>query len=138
MHFVGVGGAGMSGYARAAHALGAEVTGSDGALSPYAERLQADGVLEVKVAVVVADCTWDWTGGRGGCWAVARRGGSRISGSRNTLSDVCSDLRIEFGETSAGSLGTAVAATFRPGLELHRVRECQRRSGRGRTLATGF
>jgi UDP-N-acetylmuramate--alanine ligase len=49
LHFVGVGGAGMSGYARAAHALGAEVTGSDGALSPYAERLQADGVLEVKV-----------------------------------------------------------------------------------------
>jgi len=49
LHFVGVGGAGMSGYARAAHALGAEVTGSDGALSPYAERLGADGVLEVKV-----------------------------------------------------------------------------------------
>src|SRR6202034_237851 len=49
LHFVGVGGAGMSGYARAAHALGAEVTGSDGALSPYAERLRADGVLEVKV-----------------------------------------------------------------------------------------
>src|SRR5271168_2613165 len=49
LHFVGVGGAGMSGYARAAHALGAEVSGSDGALSPYAERLQADGVLEVKV-----------------------------------------------------------------------------------------
>ena len=49
LHFVGVGGAGMSGYARAAKALGAEVTGSDGALSPYAERLRADGVLEVKV-----------------------------------------------------------------------------------------
>ena len=49
LHFVGVGGAGMSGYARAAHALGATVTGSDGALSPYAERLQADGVLEVKI-----------------------------------------------------------------------------------------
>jgi UDP-N-acetylmuramate--alanine ligase len=49
LHFVGVGGAGMSGYARAAHALGAEVTGSDGALSPYAERLRADGVLEVKI-----------------------------------------------------------------------------------------
>ena len=39
----------MSGYARAAHALGAEVTGSDGALSPYAERLRADGVLEAKI-----------------------------------------------------------------------------------------
>ena len=31
LHFVGVGGAGMSGYARAAHALGAQVSGSDGA-----------------------------------------------------------------------------------------------------------
>ena len=49
LHFIGVGGAGMSGYARAAHALGAEVTGSDGALSPYAERLRADGVLEAHI-----------------------------------------------------------------------------------------
>jgi UDP-N-acetylmuramate--alanine ligase len=49
LHFVGVGGAGMSGYARAAHTLGAEVTGSDGALSPYAERLRADGVLDVRI-----------------------------------------------------------------------------------------
>ena len=31
LHFVGVGGAGMSGYARAAHALGAQVSGSDAA-----------------------------------------------------------------------------------------------------------
>jgi UDP-N-acetylmuramate--alanine ligase len=45
LHFVGVGGAGMSAYARAAHALGATVSGSDGASSPYLERLQADGVL---------------------------------------------------------------------------------------------
>jgi UDP-N-acetylmuramate--alanine ligase len=49
LHFVGVGGAGMSGYARAAYALGAEVTGSDGALSSYAERLRVDGVLEAKL-----------------------------------------------------------------------------------------
>jgi UDP-N-acetylmuramate--alanine ligase len=49
LHFVGVGGAGMSGYARAAHALGATVTGSDSALSPYAERLRADSVLDVRV-----------------------------------------------------------------------------------------
>ena len=49
LHFVGVGGAGMSGYARAAHALGATVTGSDGALSPYVERLRADGVLEASI-----------------------------------------------------------------------------------------
>jgi UDP-N-acetylmuramate--alanine ligase len=49
LHFVGVGGAGMSGYARAAYALGAAVTGSDSTLSPYAERLAADGVLEARV-----------------------------------------------------------------------------------------
>ncbi|MHB8241396.1 MAG: UDP-N-acetylmuramate--L-alanine ligase [Solirubrobacteraceae bacterium] len=50
LHFVGVGGAGMSAYARAAHALGAEVSGSDGAgTSPYLQRLRDDGVLEAQV-----------------------------------------------------------------------------------------
>jgi UDP-N-acetylmuramate--alanine ligase len=49
MHFVGVGGAGISGYARAAHALGAQVSGSDSASSPYLERLAADGVLEASI-----------------------------------------------------------------------------------------
>ncbi len=49
LHFVGVGGAGMSGYARAAHALGAQVSGSDRADSPYLERLRADGVLEARI-----------------------------------------------------------------------------------------
>jgi UDP-N-acetylmuramate--alanine ligase len=49
LHFVGVGGAGMSGYARAAHALGASVSGSDGARTPYLERLEADGVLAAQI-----------------------------------------------------------------------------------------
>ncbi|MEA2202177.1 MAG: UDP-N-acetylmuramate--alanine ligase [Solirubrobacteraceae bacterium] len=49
LHFVGVGGAGMSGYARAASALGAQVSGSDAARTPYIERLGADGVLEAGV-----------------------------------------------------------------------------------------
>jgi UDP-N-acetylmuramate--alanine ligase len=49
IHFVGVGGAGMSGYARAAHALGAQVSGSDRAVSPYTERLAADGILEAHI-----------------------------------------------------------------------------------------
>ncbi len=49
LHFVGVGGAGMSGYARAAHALGAQVSGSDRADSPYLARLRADGVLEASL-----------------------------------------------------------------------------------------
>jgi UDP-N-acetylmuramate--alanine ligase len=49
LHFVGVGGAGMSGYARAARALGAEVSGSDGADGPYLQRLAADGVLRARI-----------------------------------------------------------------------------------------
>jgi UDP-N-acetylmuramate--alanine ligase len=44
LHLVGVGGAGMSGYARAALALGAEVSGSDRADGPALEALRRDGV----------------------------------------------------------------------------------------------
>ena len=49
MHLIGVGGAGMSGYARAAHALGASVTGSDRAESPYLLRLRDEGVLDASI-----------------------------------------------------------------------------------------
>jgi len=49
VHLLGVGGAGMSGYARAAFALGADVSGSDGADGPYLQRLAADGVLQATV-----------------------------------------------------------------------------------------
>ena len=45
LHFVGIGGAGMSGLALVAHALGARVTGSDRAAgSPYAGPLRAAGI----------------------------------------------------------------------------------------------
>src|SRR6201986_4234618 len=45
LHFVGIGGAGMSGLALVAHALGAAVTGSDRAAgSPYTGPLIAAGV----------------------------------------------------------------------------------------------
>ena len=49
LHFVGVGGAGMSGYARVARALGAQVSGSDAAGGPYLERLAEEGVLHASV-----------------------------------------------------------------------------------------
>ncbi len=49
IHLIGVGGAGMSAYARAAHALGASVTGSDAAESEYTRRLSADGVLDAAI-----------------------------------------------------------------------------------------
>ena len=45
LHLIGVGGAGMSAYARAARELGAEVTGSDRSDTPFARALVADGVL---------------------------------------------------------------------------------------------
>ena len=47
LHFVGIGGAGMSGLALIADALGAAVTGSDRASSPYLERVRAAGIAAV-------------------------------------------------------------------------------------------
>ena|SRR5215211_2643781 len=47
LHFVGIGGAGMSGLALVARALGAAVTGSDQADSPYCEGLRAAGIEPV-------------------------------------------------------------------------------------------
>jgi UDP-N-acetylmuramate--alanine ligase len=44
LHFIGIGGAGMSGLALVARELGAEVTGSDRADSSYCERLRAAGI----------------------------------------------------------------------------------------------
>jgi UDP-N-acetylmuramate--alanine ligase len=44
LHFVGIGGAGMSGLAIVAKALGADVTGSDRAESPYMVRLRERGI----------------------------------------------------------------------------------------------
>ena len=47
VHVLGIGGAGMSAYALAAQALGATVTGSDRAASPYLERVRAAGIAAV-------------------------------------------------------------------------------------------
>jgi UDP-N-acetylmuramate--alanine ligase len=47
LHFVGIGGAGMSGLALIAHALGAHVSGSDRAESSYTERLREHGIQPV-------------------------------------------------------------------------------------------
>ena len=47
LHFIGIGGAGMSGLAVVALALGAEVSGSDRAASPTLERLRAAGAATV-------------------------------------------------------------------------------------------
>jgi UDP-N-acetylmuramate--alanine ligase len=44
LHFVGIGGAGMSGLALVARQLGAEITGCDRAESPYTEMLKGAGI----------------------------------------------------------------------------------------------
>jgi UDP-N-acetylmuramate--alanine ligase len=44
LHFVGIGGAGMSGLALVANELGAQVTGSDRSESSYSARLEAAGI----------------------------------------------------------------------------------------------
>jgi len=44
LHFIGIGGAGMSGLALVAHALGARVTGSDRSDSTYCDRLRTAGI----------------------------------------------------------------------------------------------
>ena len=44
LHFVGIGGAGMSGLAVVSARLGAAVTGSDAAESPYLDRVRAAGI----------------------------------------------------------------------------------------------
>ena len=49
LHLVGVGGAGMSAYALAARALGAQVTGSDRAASPYTVALAERDVLQAAI-----------------------------------------------------------------------------------------
>jgi UDP-N-acetylmuramate--alanine ligase len=47
LHFVGIGGAGMSGLAVVSARLGASVTGSDAAESPYLSRVRAAGISVV-------------------------------------------------------------------------------------------
>ncbi len=45
LHFVGIGGVGMSGLALLAHQLGAAVTGADRVATPYSERLRSLGIV---------------------------------------------------------------------------------------------
>ncbi len=79
LHFVGVGGAGMSGYARAAHALGAQVSGIGQCAHPYLQRLAAMTACSTLGSARTGER--DRGGGRGGHLL---RGGRRRtpSGSR--------------------------------------------------------
>ncbi|MGH2848629.1 MAG: Mur ligase domain-containing protein, partial [Thermoleophilaceae bacterium] len=88
LHFVGIGGAGMSGLALVARVLGARVTGSDRADSPYCERLREAGIepaighdaanlpagAEVVVSTAIPDDNPELSAARAAGGAVLHRG----------------------------------------------------------------
>jgi UDP-N-acetylmuramate--alanine ligase len=88
LHFIGIGGAGMSGLALVARSLGASVTGSDRADSSYTERVRAAGVevsighaagavpagAEVVVSTAISDSNPELAAAREAGCAVLHRG----------------------------------------------------------------
>jgi UDP-N-acetylmuramate--alanine ligase len=100
LHFIAVGGAGMSGLALVCHRLGAEVSGSDRAESSYMERLRAAGLdprlghdaaqvpadAEVIVSTAIADDNPEL--------AVARERGQRVLHRGELLAELCAERRL--------------------------------------------
>lgn len=99
LHFIGIGGAGMSGLAAVAHRLGAEVTGSDRTDSSYLTRLRKDGIepvighaagnLPVDAEVVVSTAIHDDNPEL----ALARDRGSRVIHRSELLAELCRERR---------------------------------------------
>jgi UDP-N-acetylmuramate--alanine ligase len=100
LHFIAIGGAGMSGLALVCHELGAEVTGSDRAESTYIERLRAAGIepaighdaanvpddAEVVVSTAIGEENVEL--------AVARERGQKVVHRGALLAELCSRKRL--------------------------------------------
>jgi UDP-N-acetylmuramate--alanine ligase len=100
LHFVGIGGAGMSGLALVCRELGAAVTGSDRAESSYMERLRAAGLnpavghdaadlpdaAEVVVSTAIGDANPEL--------ALARQRGLRVLHRGELLAELCAEKRL--------------------------------------------
>jgi len=100
LHFVAIGGAGMSGLALVCHRLGAAVTGSDRAESSYMDRLRAAGLeprvghdadavpadAEVVVSTAVAEDNPEL--------ARARERGQTVLHRGELLAEVCAERRL--------------------------------------------
>jgi UDP-N-acetylmuramate--alanine ligase len=98
LHFVGIGGAGMSGLALICAELGAEVSGSDRAESSYMERLRAAGLEPVvghdaanlpegaEVVVAIGEDNPEL--------ALARERGQRIIHRGELLAELCARKRL--------------------------------------------
>jgi UDP-N-acetylmuramate--alanine ligase len=100
LHFIGIGGAGMSGLALVCGELGATVRGSDRAESSYMERLRAAGIdarlghdatnldqgFEVVVSAAIGDGNPEL--------ALARERGLAIHGRGELLAELCAEKRL--------------------------------------------
>ena len=100
LHFVAIGGAGMSGLALVAHRLGAVVTGSDRSESSYVDRLRAAGVeprighdadavpptAEVVVSTAIGEGNPEL--------ARARERGQRVMHRGELLAELCAQGRL--------------------------------------------
>ena len=112
IHLIGVGGAGMSGLAWAAHRLGASVTGSDRSDSSYMQRLRRAGVgvvvghdeanlpegAEVVVSTAIADSNPEL--------AAARERGMDVRHRSELLAELCSARRQIAGAGTHGKTTT--------------------------------
>jgi UDP-N-acetylmuramate--alanine ligase len=122
LHFVAIGGAGMSALALVAHGLGATVTGSDRAESSYLERLRRAGLeprvghdadavpesAEVVVSTAIGDDNPEL--------ARARERGQRVLHRGELLGEVCTLRRLL---AVAGTHGKTTTA----GMVAHALRE---------------
>jgi UDP-N-acetylmuramate--alanine ligase len=100
LHFIGIGGAGMSGLAIVCAGLGAEVTGSDRSESSYMERLRAAGLepaighdaanlpegAEVVVSTAIAAENPEL--------ALARERGQQVIHRGDLLAELCAEKRL--------------------------------------------
>jgi UDP-N-acetylmuramate--alanine ligase len=100
LHFIGIGGAGMSGLALVCQDLGAIVTGSDRADSSYMERLRAAGLdpvvghaaanLPEGVEVVISTAIWEDNPEL----ALARERGLEVRHRGELLAELCAEKRL--------------------------------------------
>jgi UDP-N-acetylmuramate--alanine ligase len=100
IHFIGIGGAGMSGLALVCARLGADVSGSDPADSSYMERLRAVGIepqlghdrdlvpadAEVVISTAIAEDNPEL--------ALARERGQQVIHRGELLAELCAPRRL--------------------------------------------
>ena len=118
LHFIAIGGAGMSGLALVCKALGAEVSGSDRAESSYMDRLRATGIqpslghdaaqvpdqAEVVISTAIADDNPELVR--------ARERGQRVIHRGELLAELCAQRRLLAIAGTHGKTSTAAMCVW--------------------------